>query len=150
MIVCLYVDDFVITGILAMVIIFKTQLLRKFNAKDLGEAKYVLGIEIIQSQNNISITQASYITNVINSLGFKVQHHFVQEKILSGEIIVVYCPTQDQIADILTKPLVKDKFRPIAEKILVFSDWGQVLEWTITQTLKFIFLLLIFYYLYSF
>ena len=69
MIVCLYVDDFVITGILAMVIIFKTQLLRKFNAKDLGEAKYVLGIEIIQSQNNISITQASYITNVINSLG---------------------------------------------------------------------------------
>ena len=74
----------------------------------------------------------------------------MQEKISSGEIIMVHCPTQDQIADILTKPLVKDKFRPIAEKILVFSDWGRVLEWTITQTLKFIFLLLIFYYLYSF
>ena len=34
-------------------------------------------------------------------------HHFVRERVISNEIQVIYCPTRDMIADIMTKGLAK-------------------------------------------
>ena len=34
-------------------------------------------------------------------------HHFVRERVVSNEIRVIYCPTEDMIADIMTKGLAK-------------------------------------------
>ena len=39
-----------------------------------------------------------------------IQHHFVREKVAEGRIQLEHVPTQDQIADGLTKPLPRDAF----------------------------------------
>jgi len=39
-----------------------------------------------------------------------IQHHFVREKVESGDVRLEYIPTEQQIADGLTKPLPKDRF----------------------------------------
>jgi hypothetical protein len=46
-----------------------------------------------------------------------IQHHFVREKIESGEIDLVYCPTGDQLADTLTKSLTREKFQHFFNKL---------------------------------
>lgn len=40
----------------------------------------------------------------------KISHHFVRERVLSGEISLEYVSTNDPPADILTKPLGRVKF----------------------------------------
>ena len=37
-----------------------------------------------------------------------IQHHFVREKIESQEVEIIYCGTEEMIADILTKGLHKE------------------------------------------
>ena len=37
----------------------------------------------------------------------EIQHHFIQEAIEMKKVELVYCPTNDMVADVLTKPLVK-------------------------------------------
>ena len=39
-----------------------------------------------------------------------IQHHFVRERVASGEVTMRFVPTSDQIADGLTKALCRDKF----------------------------------------
>lgn len=39
-----------------------------------------------------------------------VMHHFVRDRVTRGEIVLGYCPTNDNIADVLTKALARDKF----------------------------------------
>lgn len=38
-----------------------------------------------------------------------VQHHFIREKLESGEICLEYCPTEDMVADVLTKALAREQ-----------------------------------------
>ena len=40
-------------------------------------------------------------------------HHFVRERVVSNEIQVIYCPTGDMIADIMTKGLAKLSFEKL-------------------------------------
>jgi hypothetical protein len=42
-----------------------------------------------------------------------VCHHFVRERVLSKEIKVIYCPTEDMVADIMTKGLPKPCFEKL-------------------------------------
>jgi hypothetical protein len=41
----------------------------------------------------------------------EVHYHFVRERVLSGEVELTHVPTNRQIANIFTKPLVFDKLR---------------------------------------
>jgi len=36
-----------------------------------------------------------------------VQHHFIRKKLDDGEVSLSYCPTEDMVADVLTKALAK-------------------------------------------
>ena len=42
-------------------------------------------------------------------------HHFVRERVVSNEIQVIYCPTGDMIADIMTKGLAKIAFEKLRD-----------------------------------
>jgi hypothetical protein len=39
----------------------------------------------------------------------EVHHYFVREKVARGAIILEYCPTEDMLADVLTKELARDR-----------------------------------------
>jgi hypothetical protein len=47
-----------------------------------------------------------------------IRYHYVREKIMDGTIVFDYCPTDEMLADILTKPLPKPKHERIVSKIL--------------------------------
>jgi hypothetical protein len=48
---------------------------------------------------------------------FDIKNHFIREKIRDGVIKEVYCPTDDMIADVLTKPLHKPKHTKFTSKL---------------------------------
>ena len=46
-----------------------------------------------------------------------IRHHFMREAVANKEVALTYCPSTDQVADILTKPLLCvlfEKFRTFA------------------------------------
>ena len=55
---------------------------------------------IALSQNKMTTKRSKHIN---------VRYHFCREKVASGDIIVLYCPTEEMLADILTKPLPRDR-----------------------------------------
>lgn len=48
----------------------------------------------------------------------EVKYHFIREKVRSGEIVIEYVNTEDQMADILTKPLPKQRFNKLKDNLL--------------------------------
>ena len=40
----------------------------------------------------------------------EVHYHYVKERLSAGEISLVYVPTQDNLADLFTKALPREKF----------------------------------------
>ena len=44
-----------------------------------------------------------------------IRYHFIREAVEDGKILVKYIPTDDNTADIFTKPLAKQKFRHFVE-----------------------------------
>lgn len=52
----------------------------------------------------------------------KLHHFFMKEQIDRGEVKLVYLPTKDMIADILTKPLNGELFRKLRAKLCNWSE----------------------------
>ncbi|XP_031101978.1 uncharacterized protein LOC116005883 [Ipomoea triloba] len=52
----------------------------------------------------------------------EVDYHFVRDKVASGELAVSFVSTQDQIADIFTKPLLAPRFQTLRAKLNVVSS----------------------------
>ena len=48
-------------------------------------------------------------------------HHFVCERVVSNEIRVIYCPTGDMVADIMTKGLAKLSFEKLRDLLGVYD-----------------------------
>jgi hypothetical protein len=47
----------------------------------------------------------------------KTKYHFIRECVDNGEVVLESVSTADQLADILTKPLVRVRFQELREKI---------------------------------
>ena len=47
-----------------------------------------------------------------------VKYHYVRQLVSDHAITVVYLPTEQMIADVLTKPVLKDKFSWLAAHLL--------------------------------
>ena len=62
--------------------------------------------------NAACIAQAkSGIRHVKNAKHYQVKLRFLQQLVVDKDIDFVYCPTEQQLADFFTKPLVDGKFR---------------------------------------
>ncbi len=44
-----------------------------------------------------------------------ISHHFVRERVMNKEICVTYCPTEDMVADVMTKGLGKVSFQKLRD-----------------------------------
>jgi hypothetical protein len=47
-----------------------------------------------------------------------IRFYFIKDKVDSNELRIEYMPTEDMIADILTKPLQGELFRSLRKKLL--------------------------------
>ena len=65
---------------------------------------------IIHCDNQGAIALAANPVFHARTKHINIQHHFVREKVAEGKIQLNYVPTEQQIADGLTKPLSKDRF----------------------------------------
>ena len=65
-IVSLYVDDMIYTGSsLALISKFRDSMMNMFDMTDLGELKYFLGLEIVQNETGIFMSQKKYIEDTL-------------------------------------------------------------------------------------
>lgn len=46
-----------------------------------------------------------------------IQHHFIREKIEMGVIDMMYCETENMLADLLTKALVKERHNMLGKAL---------------------------------
>ncbi|KAI5334569.1 hypothetical protein L3X38_024702 [Prunus dulcis] len=74
-----------------------------------AEAEYVSASE--------ATTQAIWPRMLYN----KGRYHFIKDALQQGAIDLVYCPTKDQVADIFTKALSKERFNYLRDKLGVLS-----------------------------
>ena len=52
----------------------------------------------------------------------EVHHHLVREKVERGVLVVEYCPTEEQVADVLTKGLSKEKHEKFSSMMGLTAD----------------------------
>ncbi|XP_014519584.1 uncharacterized protein LOC106776617 [Vigna radiata var. radiata] len=66
LIVCLYVDDLLVTGSNEeLVSEFKAEMLREFEMSDLGRLSYFLGIEFTETESGLVMHQSRYVLNLL-------------------------------------------------------------------------------------
>lgn len=46
-----------------------------------------------------------------------IKYHFIRETVNSGRVILEYCPTEQMVADVLTKPATKQKLKKFAQNM---------------------------------
>jgi len=51
----------------------------------------------------------------------KIRYYFVNQFLENGEMKIKYCPTDEMVADILTKPLQGEHFKVMAMKLLGYA-----------------------------
>lgn len=64
---------------------------------------------VIHEDNQGTIALAKNPVSHQRSKHIDVRFHFIRTELENGKIIVKYCPTEDMIADILTKPVTRFK-----------------------------------------
>jgi hypothetical protein len=67
------------------------------------------------NQGSIALANRPLING--NSKHIHRSWHWIREKALAKELVLAYCPTQDMLADIFTKPLPTPRFRELRLKI---------------------------------
>lgn len=63
--------------------------------------------------NQNALKKAINPTCHVNSKRVEIWHHYIHEHVLSREVDLFYILTNDQIDDIMTKPLSKQRFQNI-------------------------------------
>ena len=71
LIVAVYVDDLIIGGTLKFAEWFANEIKKEFLMEDLGEPKRILGIEVTQDQDCITLNQGSYVDKILKRFDFE-------------------------------------------------------------------------------
>ncbi len=73
------------------------------------------------NQSAISLAHAELGQFHARTKHIDIRYHFIREKIQEGTFEVIYCPTSEMTADILTKALASFKFKPLVEALGLIS-----------------------------
>jgi hypothetical protein len=68
-----------------------------------------VGATTIRCDNQGALALAKNPVHHQRTKHIDVQHHFIRELVEQGTVQLVYCATDDMVADVLTKPLPRDK-----------------------------------------
>ena len=63
----------------------------------------------VNVDNQAAICMANNSADSARTKHIDVRFHFVRDAVLREEIVLSYCPTDQNTADVLTKPLAEDK-----------------------------------------
>ena len=85
----------------------------KYLLQDLGMSKYEPTILFCDNQGAISL--AKNPTHHAKTKHVDVQLHFIRDHVEKGTINIEYCPTEDMLADLMTKGLAKDRHAGLME-----------------------------------
>ena len=55
--------------------------------------------------------------SIIVALDTSLKHHFIRDAIEDGEVQLDFCRSEDQVADILTKALQRDRFQQLRDAL---------------------------------
>ena len=86
------------------------------------------GATVIHEDNHGCIGLAKNPIHHARTKHIDIQHHFVRERVESGEVELKPIPTSHQLADVLTKALTKDRFNALVDKLVKGLFWGGVLK----------------------
>jgi hypothetical protein len=87
-----------------------------FRMSDLGLLSYYLSIEVKQD-NKSTISLINNPVHHDRSKHIEVRYHLIQEYANTGQLEVKFIRIEEQLGDILTKPLSKNKSRELSAKI---------------------------------
>ena len=69
----------------------------------------------------IKLATSGKLSNGNRTRHIKIRFFFIKDKIKSGDINIVYCPTDRMLADFLIKPLQGRKFKIFRDQIMSYS-----------------------------
>ena len=78
----------------------------------------------IYSDNQSAIQITGNPVSSLRTRHINIRHHFIKEKVIEGDIIVLFVPTASMLADILTKSLTKGPFIQIRDAIHGIATWS--------------------------
>ena len=81
---------------------------------------------LIHADNNGSISISLNYKNHRRTKHIDVKHHFVKEHTENGDVLFQYIPSSNNIADILTKPLPRDKICKFAVQLGMCQSRGGI------------------------
>ncbi|MCO5584438.1 hypothetical protein L7F22_038365 [Adiantum nelumboides] len=89
---------------------------------DLGVGQDTVNTIFTYNQNALAI--ARNLVFHVRTKHIAVHYHYVKERISAGEISLAYVPTQDNLADLFTNALFREKFETFhkALGLLLFVD----------------------------
>jgi len=98
-----------------------------YNYGDLTEAEYAgAHPSIIFDDSTACIGMTKNPVQHSRNKHIELKYHFVRDKVASGEIKLVYVPTEENVADIMTKCLARIKFERFRDRLV--SDIGAPAE----------------------
>lgn len=75
------------------------------------------GSTVINCDNNSAIKLSRNLVLHCRSKHIDVRFHFLRDLTKDGVVNLVYCGTQDQIVDVMTKPLKVEVFQKLRKKL---------------------------------
>ena len=83
---------------------------------------------ILNEDNQGTISLSTNPKNQAKTKHIDIEFHFIREKIKNCEIQLEYCPSEDMIADMLTKPFGRVKYKKFRDLMCVTNG---LLLWTV-------------------
>lgn len=82
-----------------------------------GIDKYQYAQTKVYEDNQGTIALAKNPVNRQRCKHIDIKYHFIRETVNSGRVILEYCPTEQMIAEVLTKPTTKIKLKKFAQDL---------------------------------